>query len=150
MNILVLHHVEPMWQASMNPGYLETVCKHLDEQSYDQIILTTLEGTTDEFYDEEFWKIAAQTDVVEEWSYAWEDPETERQWYLDSGIDPDTEIIEASGHEFAYVYPWIAKRLKGHNVTLGGGARFECLADFKDTLEHLDIPFTEVDSLVFG
>ena len=147
MKVLIVHHVEPMWQAAFDEEpelYVDRIVEFITEGDYDQVIMTTLEGDAYPYLERTCTK-------HEEWSYAWEDPDDPRnaEWYHDSDIDPETEIIPASGHDWAYVYPWIAA-LKNDEVSILGGAQYECLADLQDTLFHLEIPYTRIQELIYG
>jgi hypothetical protein len=143
MKILIIHHVEPQWVKSFNRDendYLLDIENHVIHNDYDRIIMTTLEGDGYQFLEE----ICHQH---EEWSYAWDNPETESEWYDDCNIDTE-DIISSSGHEYTYLYPWI-KNLAGHEITILGGADGECLEDLRCALNHLEIEFDEVRELIY-
>lgn len=142
MDICVLHHVEPMWENSFDREELIlNIQDHLERNSYDMVILTTLE------YTDGYPELKPYWNRLEEWGYGWEDPEEEKEWYADCNIDI-SDIIPARGHEFAYVYPWI-KELKNATWHLMGGAENECLQDLIDTLEHLDIRYFKINDCIF-
>lgn len=144
MKILILHHIEPMWERSFchNPqDYCFLIEQHIQQESYDKIILTTLEYTGGYNEIKHLW------DVEEEWSYTWDDPSEYHERYNDCQIDVN-DMIPASGHEWAYLYPWI-KELQGSDVYLAGGAESECLQDLVDSLNYLNIPNTKVHNLIF-
>ena len=143
-NVLIIHHVEPIWKNGFKmeeDEYIEAIVNHVSENEYDKVIITSFEG---DYYPE----LKRISDSLEDWTYGWEDPEEQPAWYEICKIDPN-DIIRASGHEFTYVYPWI-KELVGCEVTLMGGAQYECLADLCDSLHHLSIPYTKVKELIYG
>ena len=115
MKILIVHHVEPMWAQSFDlphDVYVDKIVEHIQEESYDKVIMTTLEGGA-------YHWLEQHCDDHQWWSYAWEDPENDPEVYTDNDIDPE-DIIQASGHEFTYLYPWI-KDLVGADVSVCGG-----------------------------
>jgi hypothetical protein len=143
--ILILHHVEPMWEDGFDKDvfdYMMDIIRHIEQQNYDKVILTTMEGGS--CYPE----IKHLVDVEEQWGYGWEDPEDCPEIYKNWGIDIK-DIIQANGHEFAYLYSWI-KELKGNDIHLAGGHQFECLQDLVDSLEHLNISYTKQHELIYG
>lgn len=143
-NVLIIHHVEPMWKDSFDQDeyeYIEEILQHLEENEYDKVIITSMEG---DYYP----PLKAAADVLEDWAYGWEDPEEQPEWYEANQIDPN-DIIRANGHDYTYLYPWI-KELVGSEVTVMGGAQYECLADLCDSLHHLSIPYTKVAELIYG
>lgn len=144
MKILILHHIEPMWENSFRhwpEDYFLLIGEHLEEEHYDKVILTTLEYTGGYDAIKHLW------DTEEEWSYAWEDPAKYPEWYSGSNIDME-DMIPASGHEFAYLYPWI-KELSGNDIHLAGGGEGECLQDLIDSLDHLEIPYKKIYNLIY-
>ncbi len=144
MKILILHHIEPMWEhlfCHYPEDYFQLIEEHLEAVLYDKVILTTLEYTGGYDALRHLW------DIEEEWSYGWEDPEFNVEWYNNSHIKAD-DIIPALGHEFTYLYPWI-KELKGHKIHLAGGGDSECLQDLVDSLCHLDIPYKKIYNLIY-
>ena len=43
-NVLIIHHVEPMWERSFGryvEEYLESIVNYVEEQDYDHVILTS-------------------------------------------------------------------------------------------------------------
>jgi len=144
MKVLIVHHVEPMWESlfDLTPEeYVDQIINYIDDHAYDKIIMTTMEG---DGYEE----LGYKCDTHEEWSYGWEDPEEYPQWYNDSSIDP-ADIIPANGHEFTYLYPWI-KNLKGSKIDLIGGAWSACLEDLTNALDHLNIEYNMIVKLIYG
>ena len=149
MKILVLHHVEKMWQNSIPFDFVEKVIEHIEGENYDYIIASTFEDYQSTGYDELDYYI----NKIENWSYAWIVKgygETKKKHIVKEFGLPKKDIIRVSSqHEFAYCYDWI-KKLKGNEIFVAGGCRYECLLDLEETLEHLDIPYTTIQELVFG
>ena len=144
MKVLVLHHIEPMWEACFDrDDLLKKVRKYIRKGNYDRVILATLEGDRSSVYPE---LEGLYTELVD-WSYAWEsDPETSAEQF---GMPVEDFIEVSSPHQVAYLYPWI-KELKGHEVAVCGGHRWECLLDLTETLDHLGIPYTKIEKCIYG
>ncbi len=143
MKILILQHIEPLWEEKFNIDELiNNVIKHINRSKYDKVILTTLEYTGG--YEE----LKPFIDMEKEFSYAWENPETEKEWYKNNNIDTKDIIEVSTPHGWAYLYDWI-KRLKGHKVSVCGGYDGECLTDLQDILTYLNIPFKRVESCIY-
>lgn len=139
--ILILQHVEPMWEEPMRQSkgidpedYLRRVIHFIRRYAkwYDKIIVTTLEYTRTyaELYDFPI--------TVEEWSYAWEDtPEDSAEIY---GLEVQDFISVSTPHQVAYLYDWLKEiASRGYSVTLGGAFEGECLTDIYETLLHLGV-----------
>lgn len=140
--VCIIHHVEPMWEGSFDwETLMFDIIEHFENNQYDLVIMTTLEGCGSYEWLKPYY------DREEEWSYAWEDPETDPEWYEDCCIDMD-DIIPANGHEWAYVYPWI-KELDGCEISLMGGHHAECLQDLVDTLDHLGYNYKKIHECIY-
>ena len=142
--VLILHHIEPMWEACFNrEDFLKTVVTHIRRARYDKVILATLEGCQDSVYPE---LEGLYTELVD-WSYAWEDsPETSAEQF-DMPVEDFIEV--SSPHQVAYLYPWI-KDLKHYQVSVCGGHRWECLLDLEESLQHLNIDYRRIERCIYG
>jgi hypothetical protein len=142
LKVCIIHHIEPMWSNSFDEyDLMESIIDHFENNQYDLVIMTTLEGCGS--YD---W-LRPYYDREEAWSYTWDDPEYDPEWYSDCGININ-DIIPATGHEWAYVYPWI-KDLNECDISLMGGHRNECLQDLIDTLEHLEYDYNLINECIY-
>lgn len=139
--ILILQHVEPMWEEPMrqNKGidpenYLRKVSNFLSRyhDRYDHIIATTLEG------DETYPEIMYYSPRIQDWSYAWEDtPEDSAEMFR---LEVKDFIYVSTPHRVAYLYDWLKDiAARGFSVTLGGAFEGECLTDMYETLLHLGV-----------
>ena len=147
--VLILHHIEPMWEACFNAYELVKKClTHINRSKYDKIILATFECSKQELYDyPEYIPLVEKIDELQNWSYAWgSDIDTAAS---DFGGSPDDYIYVSTPHETAYLYDWI-KDLKGCQVSVAGGHRDECLQDLIETLEHLDIKYKKIEQCIYG
>lgn len=141
--VLILHHIEPMWERFFDPSkLLKAVRKHIKKNHYDRVILTTFEGTPG------YPEIAQLVDTVFGWSYAWEDSVEASREVFDY-LEPHRFIEVSTHHQVAYVYPWI-ETLRGMELFVCGGHRDECLQDLLETLEHLKMPYQTVESCIYG
>ncbi|MFL6284479.1 MAG: hypothetical protein ACJ74Q_15145 [Pyrinomonadaceae bacterium] len=144
MKILILHHIEPEYSDFFNEeDYFRHLFNHLSKRAYDRIILTTLSGIV-------YPELRNVISDEYEWNYYWEDPDDPayRTWYEEYGYDPADIIPSPTVHQRTYLYEWI-KNLKGHDVTLAGGLREECLLDFETALTHLGIPFVRLEECCY-
>jgi len=150
MKILVIHHVEPMWDSSIPHNYRDYLLNYLIENSekYDVIMATFLEDYQSTTGCEEIDSFITKTN---EWGYGWGyGNETKPKQVAKYHEFPKGDIIRVSSpHDWAYLYDWI-KELKGHEIDVCGGYRTECLLDLEESLEHLEIPFKTLDNLVYG
>jgi len=153
--VLILHHVEPMWESCFDSEYLTRVATHLRRARYDRVIYTTIEGDrpedatrhTDHYY-HEFCLIAEALRwhrvVSRDWTYSWEpDPAVCAEQY---NLPVEDFITFPEGHGIAYLYPWL-KELRGSRVVAFGGQSEECLADLLVSLRHLAVSHRTIRGL---
>lgn len=146
--VLVVHHVEPMWNSCFDEeSFVVAVSLHISRSRYDKIIVTTLEGDRRALENYPYYLLLSQADVVVEWSYAWD-----REFISDlvaDGCKREDFIQVTSAHETAYLYDWI-KELEYWDVVVCGGHRLECLQDLCESLDHLGIRYKKKENLVYG
>lgn len=151
--ILIVHHVEPMWERAFDGAFLHRVERHLRRSYYERTIFTTLEGekpcNLSKYTDLYGWRFDSIADAlkshnlqVEDWMYGFA-----------KGEHPDTDkdlIPVTTPHEWAYVYDWI-KQLRpwSGRIKLIGGHRHECLADLEQTFDSLHIKYTTLRHLTY-
>lgn len=146
MNILIIHHLEPIWKAGYaihNTSFeneLSKVAEYLSCHSFDKVILTRFEETKmePEYYSE----IMDYVSQVHDYAYGWEmDMEIHGEGY---------SLIEGGNHSNAVmVTPWLTE-LKGHKISLCGAFDGECLEDMEIALKHCQIDFSRVEKLIVG
>lgn len=145
MRVLILHHIEPQWREFFNEEDLfRNLFRHLRRKRYDRIILTTQAGVI-------YPELEPVITEWHEWDYYWEDPGCEeyKAWYAEHGYDISDVIPVSTVHQWTYLYEWI-KDLHGHQLTIAGGLREECLRDFEEALLHLGIKFRRLESCCWG
>lgn len=143
MKILLIHHLEPCWESGYkkigNTSFeelSERFAEHLDNETYDRVILTRFElprYPLDD-YDPCF---ASRIDVVEEYGYGWE-----------MGMLPDGEWCEGGTHsEIVYLPDWV-RELKGDTVYLAGAFDGECIEDMEIALREVGANIKRVEELI--
>jgi len=98
-------------------------------------------------------------DPIYELSYNWRSPE-EIVWGwgyerdMDYGPEDDAKkwVIGSTGHEYTWVPPEVRDPSvwTGYSVSVGGGGRWECMADWLCVLDHVKIPFRVVNGYCYG
>ena len=155
MKILIAHHLEPMWDATMRnmrnisiDQMVERTAAWIEKEQPDRVIITQFELIRyHECYAPIFDHI---TPEFKEYGYGWDlcsfDLES-----LDSGIIEEvmgTKITQGGSHsEVVIVEDWMLA-LKGHEVYLCGAFDGECIEDMEVALEAADVDFSRVENLI--
>lgn len=143
MQVLIIHHLQTMWEESYNK--FGTTCfdlcvgikEHIEENSYDQVILTQFENFQAESIHENT-ELSYSVDRWEEYGYGWES----------SMFSNESEYCEGGAHsEVVYLPDWL-KNLKGAKVDLCGAFDGECIEDMEIALNHCDIPFNRIEQFI--
>jgi len=144
MKVLIVHHLEPMWEASLIKlsgkdcfEWCLNVRDHIEENGFDKVILTQFED----------WKAqdvhieTGLADYVSEWhdyGYGWEP-----DMFLN-----ENEYVEGGSHsEVVHTPEWI-KGLKGSEVHLCGAFDGECIEDMEIALSACVGEFTRIENLI--
>jgi hypothetical protein len=142
--VLIMHHVEPMWQNAMRQkgvifdNYLADLWHHIDNSDYDQLILTQFEDCKLQDMHLEFGFGELCIDCYE---YAY-------GWTFKAFEDCPEEYIEGGSHsESVYIPQWLVD-LKGKDVYLCGAFDGECIEDMEIALRHCVGKFTRINSLI--
>lgn len=142
MNILILHHVESMWEegyAMYGTSFhqvLEDIADHLEVNEYDRVILTRFEDVT---LEPEHWLIADHISTVEAYAYGWERIELE--------YTPDDFCPGGTHSEVVYLAPWM-RELPKTGVHIAGAFDGECIDDLETALEYLEIDYQRIETLI--
>lgn len=155
--VLIAHHIEPMWRKCYDADYLDRVIAHLERATYKRVLWLTLEGDGPEEHSKgEDWTWGHFGGIAEvlgwhqhevlDWSYGWEGTVAASAAHYNL---PAEDFIEGPwGHGVAYLYDYL-KRLRGERVAVIGGGRGECLADLLASLRHLGVRHRIIDRLVY-
>lgn len=152
MDVLFLVHIEEMFRGLMDDDYPDRICEAIPQ--YDRVVI--LDSDVGDGILEEVvphykpWMSYDPMTGAEIYIWSWG---YEKGQVYEEGEDADEWVIGSLGHEWTWVPVWLrgeADILRRHNVFVGGGANGECLMDWECVLDHLDIPYTLVDELVFG
>lgn len=148
MRVIILHHLEPCWDAGLRKfgtNFEELACKvieHLEEFSYDRVILTRFE---DGRLDDEHHQVGLSeyVDQVHDYGYGWE------MSMVEDGCFPDSqEWVEGGSHsEIVLIDDWM-KELKNDEVDLCGAFDGECIEDMEIALEGAGVAFNRINSLI--
>lgn len=141
MKILILHHVEAMWNDSLlnyNTSIdemIEDIKNHLDENNYDKVILNRFE---DFEISEEHFPIANYINDINSYGYGWTaDMFSNSSQYCEGGSHSEVVEIDDWMHD-----------LKGNKVDICGAFDGECIEDLEIALNHLDIKFKRIEHLI--
>ena len=146
MKVLIIHHLEPIWQKGYGgfgesfESLQEKFLAYLSENSFQRVILTRFEdwrACSSEGYFSELLDLISE---VRDYAYGWE-----AEMFQD-----ESDYCEGGTHsEVVYLPEWL-KQLKkrGAQVTLTGAFEGECIEDMEIALSHLEIPFTKARSLI--
>lgn len=144
MKILIAHHVESMWKETLNKKgvciyeLIEKIAHFCEENQVDKIVLTRFEDWDMEEIHYPFQKFNCQ---VKDYAYGWD---MESTW----NCNEETEWAEGGNHsEFVLIEDWMYD-LKGNEVFLAGCFDGECIEDMEIALNHCEIEFKRVNSLI--
>jgi len=144
MKVLIIHHLEEMWQAGYKKfgtdyeSLQELFVEYLTENEFDHVILTRFE---DWKLGDEHYLIAPFINKVYDYAYAWDAECLEN--------DPDNFVKGGDHSEAVLITDWI-KNLRGHEVYLSGAFIGECLEDIQIALESQGIEPVLIDELCVG
>ena len=141
MKVLILHHVESMWNESLkNYGthidqVVYDIYEHLQENNYDKVILNRFDD----------WKleechnpISDYIDDINIYAYGWEEDMFENE----------SQYCEGGSHSMVVeIADWMHK-LKGCDVDICGAFDGECIEDLEIALEHLGISYNRIENLI--
>lgn len=160
MKVLIMHHVEPMWESSLSSiagltfdQYLENIADHVFVNDYDRVILTRFEDHKAE--PGIYWGLTDYISQVETYDYGWS---------LDMLEVSDLEDLEPVGElykseygqlwckggnhsEIVWVADWMLE-LKHDDVYICGAFDGECIEDLEIALEAAEVKFNRIESLI--
>jgi hypothetical protein len=164
MKVLIMHHVEPMWESSLSSiagltfnEYLEDIADHVWRNNYDRVILTRFEDDTAE--PDIYWGLADYISQVHAYDYGWP-----KDMLSDFGEDDDiydrlnageivddgngTKYVEGGNHsEIVWVADWMFD-LKNDEVDICGAFDGECIEDLEIALKAAKVEFNRIESLI--
>lgn len=143
MKTLIIHHLEPCWEAGYRSHgtsieeQVENFRKHLRRRAYYRVILTRFDECR---LDETHAPIANYITQVEQYSYGWDD----------SDVRADNSHIWCDGgvhSKFVLIANWM-RTLGPNNVWISGGFDGECLDDLEVALTHLNVKYSRIPQLI--
>jgi hypothetical protein len=142
-NVLFLVHVEEMFRRFFpDEMYALRLMRACQAKKYDRVFLM-ISCVEDDQPIEELCQVTHEGQHIE-WGWGYEP---------DMFNDEEKEhVISALGHEWTWVPPELREMqdmLKRSNVFVGGGYESECLQDFVDVLDHLEIDHKKVRGYVY-
>jgi len=142
-NILFMVHVEEMFrQYFPDSMYLHRILRAYNCRKYSRVWFLESHIDNDGLAGSLENRISREDRI--EWSWGYEKDmfnDEEREW-----------IIPACGHVFTWVPPELREMLpilKEANVFVGGGSEYECLLDWCDCLDYLDINYQKIQGYIF-
>ena len=135
MKVLFIVHVEPMFEEFWSDDFLNDLADEMEK--HDHVII--LNSDVSNHYP---W---LHTMAHEVWDWTW--------GYEPCMFDNDEQkhVIPASGHEWTWIPhqmrddPWVTKQ----ELFVAGGCQGECLEDWFNVLESLELSFTAIPQLMF-
>jgi hypothetical protein len=149
MKVLIIHHLEPIWEPSyirMGAGSFEAICwqfiEHLEENHYDKVILTQFEHwkPQNEHY---LTGIANFINPWEEYAYGWDRDLWDDEHSIE-GIDYAPGNLHS---ETVRLDDWM-RDLRNADVYISGAFDGECIDDLETALKFLNIPYKRVEELI--
>lgn len=155
MKILIIHHLESMWENGYkNAGtsfdeIAKKVISHIRRAKYDRVILTQFENwkAQDEHYES---GIAEYVTNWYDYAYAWEldddieDQPDENGFLYEHG----SKYIKGGNHSsYVLISDWI-ENLQGHSVKLCGAFDGECIEDMEIALNACNVKFKRIEKLI--
>ena len=142
MNILFLVHIEEMFRDSFPYyDYPSRVVKIIESNQFDEIYL--LCSTIESIHPQPIEELRYFNFPTIEWSWGYEpcmfDDDDEKSW-----------VIQSYGHEYTWIPPELrTSRFDYANIFVGGGYESECLEDFVNILDHLNLKYEKVRELIY-
>ena len=144
-NILFLVHVEGAFRKHFPRMLVPRLVRAVRARKYSEVIVMESQlGGDDYELIPELKELGGIHCIQWGWGY-------EKDEFKD---DPEEHpfIIPSSGHDYTWVPPELramASRLSHSRVFVGGGSESECLQDFVDCLEHLNLAYTKVPGYIY-
>lgn len=143
MTTLILHHLEPCWEASLQgfgTSFEELELKAvrwIKKNKPRRVILTRFEDYT---LDDSYMYLHNYVDKVYDYGYGWE-PDM---------FSDESEYCPGGTHSTVVHVPQWIKDLTGKYVSVGGAFRGECLEDIEIALRHVKKRVRFIESLCVG
>lgn len=147
MKILIIVHLEPMFQETA--GSLDNLAHevYLHSQNFDRVINVTCEGILgwpSREHDEESFALLKSFEQ-REWIWGF-DPE---QYQDDPYWEEGKQYIATTGHSYSEIVDWMRELPKDADYSLVGGGRNECLQDIYDIWNHLEYSTEIIENLTY-
>lgn len=143
--VLFLVHVEEMFRQFFPTMYVPRICKAMCD--YDDVYMF-ISGVDD---DDPIREVRSSYYTHIDWGWGWcqeqfEGQPEEREWLIDN------TIYHYDNHEMTWIPPELRspEDWEDCQISLGGGARNECLNNMVNALNHQQIPFKPVQGLIYG
>lgn len=171
--VLILHHVEPMWNDSLiSKGGVsfdelqKNLAEHLEENKYDKVIVTRFEEFKCE--QETYYALYPYIDECETYGYGWD---IESCFYIDDEDTDDTTLaleaikerlengdivrnkygtrfVNGGNHCEIVEIPDFLDDIKTADVYLAGAFDGECIEDMEIAMQALKIDFTRLEQFI--
>jgi hypothetical protein len=154
MNILIAHHLEPLWEEALQrfgtslEVQCEKVAEWLAENIIDCVIITQFEQDREAQRHEAYYPLYQILEdkgiklTWHEYGYGWE-----RDCFLDSAIE-GVDYAQGGNHsEVVMLEAWM-RELKSNKIYLCGAFDGECIEDMEIALEACSVSFERVEHLI--
>jgi len=140
-NIPFLVHVEEMFRDYFpDPMYTLRLKRAVQALKYDKVFLM-VSGVEDDHPIQELVDVTYEDQYID-WGWGYEPDmfnDVEKSW-----------IIPALGHEWTWIPPELRNDHFDHvNIFVGGGCESECLQDFCDILDHLNLYYKKIRGYIY-
>ena len=155
MNILLAHHLEPIWEQGLKRfgTNLESLCQsiaeYIENNNIHKIIITQFERDKYSQVHEAYYSLFELLDSYgielewKEYGYGWN-----RECF--NSEDEGIHFCEGGNHsEVVLIEDWI-RNLKNHTVLLCGAFVGECLEDIQIAMEICNVPYKNLKELQVG
>jgi hypothetical protein len=166
MKVLIMHHVEPMWESSLVSvahitfdEYLEDIADHVWKSNYDRVILTRFEDDTAE--PDVYWGLTDYISEVHTYDYGWSlDMLTDELEGLEEleqlevyqndiyKCSQGNKWVQGGNHsQIVWVADWMFG-LRHDDVHICGAFDGECIEDLEIALKAAKVEFNRIESLI--
>lgn len=151
MKVLIIHHLEELWNAGYEKfgntnfdALKEEFYNFIFENNFDRVILTKFEFSAYPYFESQnFWSeyqfLGELITDCFEYGFGWE---------TESLKESGAEFCEGGNHsEVVLIENWM-KQLKNDEVFISGAFDNECIEDLEIALNYCGINFSRVEKLI--
>lgn len=159
MKTLIIHHLQEMWDTGLRKygtsfeDELQKVCEHLEENDYDNVIVSNFEGHLLE--EEQLTLNHYCFPIIQDYMYGWERQEIEATEEQKETLDDGEIIVDNYGtkwalgghHSEVVILPEWMEEIEGE-IFICGAFDGECIEDLEIALGALNKDFNRIENLI--